>query len=653
MSDQPRPLSGARRRSSATAAALLVAFVTVAGCGSGEADAPASAPTPAAPAPSTGIDGSVAVGAPITNGTLRVLDAAGIEVARDVPIADDGTYTIPTLTGTGPWRLEACGFVGGNYQCIYSVAQATGVVNVTPLTTAAILLATGESPEALMAGPAAGLGADAIDAAQQQLRDSLAGVMSGHVAADFDLFGGPLDAGTRTGYDRVLDAVGVSTGVDGQPYVQITPRMGEGNVYMQRNSTQGALQVDSAAASLPLDGIERLFADMTLSIESESACSSPTTGLVNHMAADARMRMEGMSFANGEQLAAGLCQFFAMQNRWGSKFVSPALGRCDLSGAQPRCRVSFAMKDPQGAVEAVGDGMAVTRVGDRWKFFGDMDPIAIRVNATVQVDRRMDTTPVLERYTRALSFSIPALGGLACAKVTQINTAGDVETMAYFKRHPGAVDQQRLSLWTQGEFSLEPSNDPAVGRTRSADDSWLQLPQGASGDALIRNFLRGGRSVSVALYSDDACSVPMSLEGRAAFDIDVAGVPPVFDALGSLPWPGVSDRTLGALTSLTMEPAASATLAFEVVWPRGSIGLTDVSLCKDLMACGEGGSGRIGEQPLRPGTHSAVLTITNGAEAMTLTQGRMLSLYGRSHDGMAMQTNLHVCPLVPSGNHCL
>ena len=230
---KPNPNPGASVRVPATLSALFAALV-LGGCGGDAAlptDAPVAAPAPApiapapTPAPST-LSGSVAVGAPITDGKLRVLDATGATVVADVAIAADGTYPAITLTGTAPWRLEACGYTGANYRCLYSVAQAAGTANVTPLTSAIMLLASGQAPESLMTGSASGLSATAVAAAQDTLRTSLAPVLGdAGVGASLDLVTGALAAGSRTGYDRVLDAVGVSTGTDTRPFVQIVPRL--------------------------------------------------------------------------------------------------------------------------------------------------------------------------------------------------------------------------------------------------------------------------------------------------------------------------------------------------------------------------------------------------------------------------------------------
>ncbi|MFN0185275.1 MAG: hypothetical protein ACKVQR_15800, partial [Aquabacterium sp.] len=145
-----------RRGAVAAAAASLLAA-----CGGGASDSGGTESPSGGTPPSTALSGTVAVGAPISDGRVRVLDSTGAVVASDIVVADDGSYTIPALSGTAPYRIEACGNVGANWQCIYSVAQGPGTANVTPLTTATVLLATGQTPEQVMAGNGAGLGSAA------------------------------------------------------------------------------------------------------------------------------------------------------------------------------------------------------------------------------------------------------------------------------------------------------------------------------------------------------------------------------------------------------------------------------------------------------------------------------------------------------------
>src|SRR4051812_21387243 len=93
---------------SSTLGAAALAMLSA--CGGGSS---ASAPVAPPVAPTaTHLTGTAAVGAPMTQGKLRVLDATGTVVAHDIVINADGSYDAGELSGTAPWRIEACGYAG-------------------------------------------------------------------------------------------------------------------------------------------------------------------------------------------------------------------------------------------------------------------------------------------------------------------------------------------------------------------------------------------------------------------------------------------------------------------------------------------------------------------------------------------------------------
>lgn len=657
--------SPAKRHDALTALTSLslacLTLLTACGGGSGTpvvATAP-NAPSGAASAPATALAGTVAVGAPITNGKLRVLDANGAVVAADVAIDANGKYANVTLTGPAPYRIEACGYAGANYLCVYSVAAEGGTANVTPLTTATVLLASGQQPDALMSGTAASLTTANVAAAQAQLRTGLAGVLTGAgVSGSIDFVSADLTAGSRTGYDGVLDAIGVSVGQDAKPFVQITPRLGQGNLYLEQGSTSGTVTNTASAGSLNLAGLETLFRNMSEALASASACSSTATGIARSLAAQVRMSMGDGDGAQGSaQVAEGLCGFFASGEdgktpMWGAKLLSPTLGRCDLSGSAPVCAVSFVMQSAEGDVQALGGGMGVTQEGGVWKFAGDLLPIEIHASAKAQRSQRIDTATPVYQYDRALAFEVAAVSGLACAKVSQKNADGAAVTIGYYKRHPGATGQRRLALWTADGQGWGPSLDPLVGATRSADDSWIGLPEGTEGDAVIRNFYRGGRSVNVALYSDGACSTPFAIGGKSSFEVDVDGVPPVWASMPALPWPELDTASQGALRNLAIDAGTNASLTAAWSFARGPLGINGTTVCASRADCGQGGSGRLGESQLRPSARGTTVTLHNGGNAVGKDDQKTLALYGRNGEGVDLQSNYSSCPASAAGESC-
>ncbi|MBL8347774.1 MAG: hypothetical protein JNN03_20235 [Rubrivivax sp.] len=629
--------------------AAAIAGIAMAACGGDDE-------TAAPAAPGTSLAGTAAVGAPITGGKLRIVDAAGNVVAENVALGADGSFAGVELTGAGPWRLEACGYAGPNWTCVHSVAQQGGTANVTPLTSALVLLASGSSPEALMSGAAAGLDASAVAAAQGALRSGLGPVLaSAGVDGDLDLVTGTLAAGSRAGYDRLLDAVQVNTGVDGQPFVQIGSRMGSGNLYLEQGAPAvGSLSAAAGAADLPLAGLETLFNRMSSAIASPGACAHAETGLASTLAADAALSLGGPSITGPANVAQALCTFLGGEApepaRWGSRFMSPVLGKCDFAGAAPVCGVSFSLQDTEGGVESLGNGMAVTYTGGQWKFKGDRLPLAMHASARVQRDVRFDGTTPRVDYNRAIAFEIPAAAGLACARVSQRNAEGQLVTFAYFKRHTGG-GIERLSLWTSNGQGNDRSLDPLAGTTRSSDDTWVMLPQGDDGDAAVRHFFRGGRSVVVDLYGNAACTADFQVAGTARYEVEVAGVPPVWSALPTLPWPDLATGTQTMLRNLTV--AANTDTPIDVGWTfaRGSMAVGEVIVCSDRSLCGQGNPGRIGEGRARPSARSAAVTLRSGV-AVAAGANKSVALSGRNGDGLALEANFLSCPGTPAGQVC-
>lgn len=652
------------RATTALTSLSLACLALLAACGGGSsgtttATAP-STPSGAASAPvATKLGGTVAVGAPITNGKLRVLDANGAVVVQDVAIDANGKYADVALTGPAPYRIEACGYAGPNYLCVYSVASGAGTANVTPLTTATVLLAAGAAPDSLMTGTANALTTASVATAQAQLRTGLGSVLaSAGVSGSIDFVSADLAAGSRTGYDGVLDAVGVNVGQDAKPFVQITPRIGTGNLYLEQGATSGTVTAASGAATLQLGGLETLFKNMSDAFASASACSNANTGILKYLAPQARMGLgDGDVTEGAANVAAGLCQFFASGEdghtpMWGAKLVSPVLGRCDLGGTAPVCAVSFALQDPSGGVQQLGQGMAVTQEAGVWKFVGDTMPIQIHASAKAQRTKRIDTASPVYGYDRALAFEVAAVSGLACAKVSQKNADGVATTIAYYKRHPGATGQRALALWTADGVSWGASLNPTAGATRNADDTWLALPEGTAGDAVIRNFYRGGRSVNVALYGDAACSVPFTIGGKTSFDVDVDGVPPVWAAMENLPWPELDGASVAALRNLAVDAGGNGSLAVAWTFARGPLGVNGATVCGSRATCGQGGAGRLGEASLRPSSRNATVSLHNDGTAVGKDDDKTFALYGRNGEGVDLQSNYGSCPSSPAAESC-
>jgi hypothetical protein len=263
---------------------------------------------------------------------------------------------------------------------------------------------------------------------------------------------------------------------------------------------------------------------------------------------------------------------------------------------------------------------------------------------------------LVNRYERALAIEVPAIPGLQCAQVMQRNANGESVPIAFLKPMPGAQGVERLSIWRPGMMvgADSVSLDPNTGSVRDQDDTWVMLPEGDAGDAVARNFFRGGRTVQVALYGNAACSESFQVAGRNRFEVEIDGAPPVWSAMSGLPWPELTATSRAALTSLTMAgEGVTTTVNLSWTYPRGSFGASEAQLCvQNSSQCGQGGAGRVADTRPAGGVRSIALQARNTGAALAANGYKSFAMGGRTGDGLSLQANFQSCSQVQAGESC-
>jgi hypothetical protein len=402
--------------------------------------------------------------------------------------------------------------------------------------------------------------------------------------------------------------------------------------------TSGAVTADNQAGTLPLSQIGALFSRMTAKLASPSSCAGPN-GLASEFTSDARIDGDEGLVTGAQNVADMFCGYFAEAGAFGATLLNPVLGRCVTSGAEPRCRVGFDVRLPDGTVMPFGAGVGVQLVSNTWKFMGSIDPVNVYVNARVQRQTRIDNPSIAPTYMRALSIDVAHAPNLACAKVAQPAAGGAMHTFAIMKAFDSG--SRRLSLWRASPQGNDISLDASVGFLRSSDDSWYALPDGAQGDDVVRNFFRNGRNIVVSLYQDADCSTPLVLEGVSTIEVEIEGVPPVYAALPGYPWPELTQATVTAVSNASLEANSSGSLSLAWTYPNGRSGVNEVSFCGSLALCGGDDDGRFGDRDVSPATPS--LTLALQSRSLALGVSRTLSLHGTGPDGIRMQSNFTAC----------
>lgn len=603
------------------------------------------------------MSGVVAAGLALSGATVRVLDPTGKAIATAKPVtAATGAYGPVALTGTGPFRVEACGSVGDKPLCVFGATTGGGTLNLTPLTSAVTVLASGQAPETLMTGAVQGLTDTALASAQTQLRTALAPALAdAGLASNFDLLSGSLTPGSHAGYDRVLDAVAVGLGADTKSFVTLSSRLGSGTAYLEPGTTQGSLSVDAAAAGVDLTGLDALYAAMAAATANSTTCEP---GLNAVFDASARTSIDANSYFVGPQAAQVLCLRLGGvlgegEKMFGGRLLPTTLDRCDFNGGDPVCRVSLVFQTVDANRKdlyqrRLGVEQAAVKRPSGWTFLGNRLEVQATAVARLVLTRRVDATAP-DSYARYLDISIPAVsvsGGAAlqCARVSQKDTSGGDVALALFKRSSGSM----LSLWSVSSSDATPSLDPGAGATRGANVVAVPVPAGAAGDTTARNFVRAGRALKIELYADSACATPLTGTDGAAISVDVAGLLPLAATSHSgQPWPALAVASATSLAAL--KGAVNAKVTYGPIWtfPRGGLVVNRAQLCTDR-ACNT----RLNELELIGSATAAALSATLGNTALATSDYKLLRITGRTPDGLVLQLDSQSCAAQTVGLPC-
>lgn len=417
----------------------------------------------------------------------------------------------------------------------------------------------------------------------------------------------------------------------------------------RRMSAQAAT---ASSTAVDTSGIGVLFTRLGSAWASPSACAGSSTGMAAAMATQARLETPRQSFSGRAQVAAALCAWAAEDGLWGATLAASPAGRCVQREGQPVCRVNVDLQPADGSVRRLGRQMAVTQEAGAWKLLGHVDALQVTAFAVAQRERRLDSGVTVDRYSRSLVIGIPALPGLACARVTQSSTTGQRSTLALYKPFEG-LGVQRLSLWRTGPSAAAArSLDARAGDLRVADDAVLPLPDGSAGDTIVNSLVRDGGSLRISLHADAACSTPLATLAVNEVEVGVDGVPPLSATLAAQAWPQLSGTAALELRRLGLNSLAGATITSS--WTGLAAGFRPelAMLCVDEAYCAPGEAGRIGERALARSASLTTLTLKNRRDPVVPADFKLLALAGRHTSGLVLLADFHSCAAVPAGKPC-
>ena len=631
-----------RSRNMAGSVLACAAAAMIAGCGGG-GSSPAAAVIPApAPAPVvTTLSGTVAVGAPMLHAVVTVKDAAG--VTRSTNASADGAYSGLSIAGlTAPFRLEACGLMDGSTSCFYGAVAQGGTANVTPLTHAVVALALNAEPASMFAatGGSDAPAAAAMTAQQDKLKTVLADVLAkaGLGSIDFTTTAFKAD---RTGMDKVLDLVHISTGSDtagNTTFVQIESLGGAGSVYLDKSAAAPKLAV-GVSADVDMRGISKVFEGLSSALSAADKSSCVTRMAAADILDPAfALELDEGSEATAATFPAMLCELASQNGMLGATVPNPKLHDCDTSSVPgtTTCDAGFSIVKDAKSFDA--DSIAlVLRPGASWRLVGRNSPYDIHVGAAIQRGVRVDLPGNTQTtYNQALTFDISGRSasgatGVRAAKVYQHSLDGigwDATPVASLNLSDECIAAVRPG--TRPRLGLVGDPCASTWRILGNSGSGAQAGSAALGDALIQNFYRRGRTVKVELYSNvGATGTPVVVYRR------VSGMPPLSASLPAYAWVEMDAASKAALASFDGSAGS-----FNVGWARNTVvGVQGLSFC--LTGYCEGIAGRAGEADVPFGHTSQVITLnTRPANAAA---HKMVAIYGRNSDQVSVQTNYLSC----------
>ncbi len=220
---------------SAPALALgLLLALTLSACGGGGGSDAATSPTPDAAASGVTtftvaptLSGVAALGAPLTNAQVKVIDGNGAAVGSATTRPTDGSYsmTLSNKVLKAPLIVQVSGTdATGSPQVLHSAvpvmdaAKPAMFANITPLSNAIVALAIGSDPQPVFASPAASAAAMAAPAAsaasaagefvKSMIKTQLSDLKFTNTAA-LDLLGDPDFVADKSAQDLLLESVRV------------------------------------------------------------------------------------------------------------------------------------------------------------------------------------------------------------------------------------------------------------------------------------------------------------------------------------------------------------------------------------------------------------------------------------------------------------
>lgn len=551
----PRPLS--------RCLSALVCAVWLAGCGGGGGNNPApgspSAAAPSAPASAAQgparLEGVVAVGAPLGNASVTVLDASGAVLATATSSATEGRYSISLgSTPTGPLMLQARGIdAAGMPQLLHAAVpttSATMVAHLTPMSDAVLALALGQAPKVVFAAAKTSAGTLALlanaPAAQAFLKTLLKNQLSDAKITDatkLDLLADSSFVANKGSHDMVLEGARVAYGrstagkdqlllanklLVAQPF-EVQVDLPSASAELAK--TSGGVPANAIVSTLKITTGTKNLVNVPVMDELAAALNRLIATGPTATAAAANAMISGYTGTDGRTLA----DLSALVAGWGT--ANWQLGRFQLVGCADALqtagdctllRVAAPLSSSNGRLQAVFEDVvsynskAATNL-PKWTLVGNGRGRGFAVNPVSQLNVGADGVAV----TSSVDAPNPAIGVQLLVQAqdsakAQLQTAAVVQTPGGYSLPMAYCGLGTLCLAaTGGATSATPTGALADTALLQPSAAWIGSTDGLRGARYSVNQAIAGSATTQYQYL------------RASLGAEAGGRHPRLDGVGT------------------------------------------------------------------------------------------------------------------------
>ena len=545
---------------------MLGLMLTLGGCGGGGSSDSGGSPNSNTAAPGVTtfavtptLNGVAALGAPLTNAQVRVMDGNGAMVGSASTRPVDGSYSLSLSNKVlkAPLLVQVSGIdAAGNPQVLHSAvpildaAKPAMTANITPLSNAIVALAIGSDPQPVFASPAASAAAMAAPAAsaasaagefvKSMIKTQLSDLKFTNAAA-LDLLGDASFAADKSAQDLLLESLRVqlsknSKGVEqllisnklstsANPEVQVSLGLAQAELL----KATGGAPATAITSTLKLASTAKATLD-NLPLLDELAKGLNALISQGKTAADFKAATQLSAYTqhnstDKDAIAAKLADFALKKGQLGRFMVTGCADDALLVGLCKKVLVSANVSDASGALLAqFSDAVSFTKgatasTPGQWGLVGNGKGFAVNVYPVSVIHLGSDGSVSAASASAAspapnpwVGIQVAIQGRTTTATPTKIMDTATVQLQSGYSIPFAYCSRQLLCLSdTPGALSVRPTGSITELVLKQSALGWLGSAESQRGAKYIASFTLDGKPLAETRVAYLPADVPTNV----------------------------------------------------------------------------------------------------------------------------------------------